>query len=147
MPASMTSCRQLVICWAIVQGTCFGCKRVSSLLSHKVLTKGGEGVVFGNKPSCWFLPGLKAQANAKTKATHRKARILGAIPHMIYIYHIYSSYIYTHRDTYHMGSSENRRLSRGFPPLNDTAGQRKAALCGQGFFCYFTWPLTPSGHL
>lgn len=48
--------------------------------------------MFGNKPSCWFLPGLKAQANAKTKATHRKARILGAIPHMIYIYHIYSSY-------------------------------------------------------
>lgn len=97
MPASMTSCRQLAICWAIVQGTCFGCKRVSSLLFHKVLTKDGEGVVSGNKPSCWFLPGLKAQANAKTKATHRKARILGAIPH-IYIYHL--------------GSSENRRLSR-----------------------------------
>lgn len=138
MPASMTSCRQLAMCRAIVQGTCFGCKRVSSLLSHKVLTKGGEGGVFGNKPSCWFLPGLKAQANAKTKATHRKARILGAIPHMI----IYIYIIWVHQKTEgFLGQI------RGFLSLNDTAGQRKAALCGQGFFCNFTWPLTPSGHL
>lgn len=76
MPASIASCRLLLLARLLSRALVL-VARVSSLLFHKVVKKGGEGILFGNRLSCWFLPGLKDQVNVKTKATQRKAMIPG----------------------------------------------------------------------
>lgn len=45
--------------------------------------------MFEDKLICWFLPGLKTQANAKTEGTHEKAVILGGYSlctHIIWVH-------------------------------------------------------------
>lgn len=85
----MPSCGQLAACQAIVQGTYFGCRGEFPILSQSMDEGEGRFCFSENKLICWFLPGVKTQANAKTEGTHKKAIILGgysSCTHIIWVH-------------------------------------------------------------